>query len=577
MPIIILPKEVASKIAAGEVVERPVSVVKELLENSIDARATEISIKIEQAGKKLIEAIDNGEGIPYKESDIALKRYATSKISSSEDLEKIQTLGFRGEALASIAAVSRFMIESRSENQEIGFNSVIEGGDETGKKPIGRSVGTLIRVEDLFFNVPARLKFLKKDITERRLISLIVSRYALFYAGIRFSLIQEGKKVLATNGNDNRREILSQIYDFETAKSLLKVNYSDEYLQLEGYTSPLNITRSTRKEIFFFINGRLVNDPVLSSAITRGYHGLLMVGRFPITNLFIKISPTEIDVNVHPTKAEIRLKNSNQVFTAIQRIIRKTIAAYAPYAAVPPRIWKTSELTKNVGNLEINFNCSADSDQEVQLSEKPKSVHLDSNKAYCLPLLRLIGQLGLTYIAAEGPDGLYLIDQHAAHERILFEKIANQGMDENISQFLLEPISVTLPATQIERLEKQLDLLAWIGFQLEPFGPGAYKIMAVPQVLSSMDPKEALMIAISDDQKSPKELVDTENREKMIKRICKRLAMKGGQVLSTQEQKQLIRDLENCKNPRTCPHGRPTMIHISVDVLERQFGRRGSV
>jgi len=577
MPIIILPKEVSSKIAAGEVVERPVSVVKELLENSIDAGATEILIKIVQAGKKLIEAIDNGEGITYEESDIALKRYATSKISSSEDLEKIQTLGFRGEALASIAAVSRFMIESRSENEETGFNSVIEGGDKIGKKPIGRSVGTFIRVEDLFFNVPARLKFLKKDITERRLISLIVSRYALFYAGIRFSLIQEGKKVLVTNGNNNRREILSQIYDFETAKSLLKVNYSDEYLQLEGYTSPLNITRSTRKEIFFFINGRLVNDPVLSSAITRGYHGLLMVGRFPITNLFINISPTEIDINVHPTKAEIRLKNSNQVFTAIQRIIRKTIAAYAPYAAVPPRIWKIPEISKNVGNLEINFNSSAGSTQEVQSYEQPKSVHLEPQKAYCLPLLRIIGQLGLTYIAAEGPDGLYLIDQHAAHERILFEKITNQGMDENISQFLLEPIVVTLPVTQFERLEKILDLLVWIGFQLEPFGPGAYKITAVPQVLSSMDTKEALMSAIGDDHNSPKELVDTENREKMITRICKRLAIKGGQVLSTQEQKQLIRDLENCKNPRTCPHGRPTMIHISVDILERQFGRRGSV
>ena len=577
MPIIILPKEVSSKIAAGEVVERPVSVVKELLENSIDAGATEILIKIVQAGKKLIEAIDNGEGITYEESDIAIKRYTTSKISLSEDLEKIQTLGFRGEALASIAAVSRFMIESRSENEETGFNSVIEGGDEIGKKPIGRSVGTLIRVEDLFFNVPARLKFLKKDITERRLINLIVSRYALFYAGIRFSLIQEGKKVLATNGNNNRREILSQIYDFETAKSLLKVNYSDEYLQLEGYTSPLNITRSTRKEIFFFINGRLVNDPVLSSAITRGYHGLLMVGRFPITNLFINISPTEIDVNVHPTKAEIRLKNSNQVFTAIQRIIRKTIAAYAPYASVPTSIWKTPELSKNVGNLEINFKRSAGSTPEVQSSKQPKSVHLDPQKAHYLPLLRIIGQLGLTYIAAEGPDGLYLIDQHAAHERILFEKINNQGMDENISQFLLEPIAVTLPATQFERLEKKLDLLIRIGFQLEPFGPGAYKITAVPQVLSSIDPKEALMSTIGDDQNSPKELVDTENREKMIKRICKRLAIKGGQVLSTQEQKQLIRDLENCKNPRTCPHGRPTMIHISVDILERQFGRRGSV
>ena len=577
MPIIILPKEVSSKIAAGEVVERPVSVVKELLENSIDAGATEISIKTEQAGKKLIEVIDNGGGIAYKESDIALKRYATSKISSSEDLEKIQTLGFRGEALASIAAVSRFVIESRSEKEETGFVSLIEGGYKTEKKPVGRSVGTLIRVEDLFFNVPARLKFLKKDITERRLISLIVSRYALFYAGIRFSLVQGGKIVLKTNGNNNRREILSQIYNFETAKSLLKVNYSDEYLQLEGYTSPLNITRSTRKEIFFFINGRLVNDAVLSSAITRGYHGLLMVGRFPIANVFINISPTEIDINVHPTKAEIRLKNSNKVFTAIQRIIRKTIAAYAPYAAVPPRIWKTPEPAKNVGQLEININGSVDSSQEVQLSEQPKSVHLDPQKAYGLPLLRLIGQLGLTYIAAEGPDGLYLIDQHAAHERVLFEKIANPGDDENISQFLLEPIAVSLPAIQFERLEQQLDLLVGIGFQLEPFGPGAYKITAVPQILTSMDPKEALMSAISDDQNSPKELVDIENREKLITRICKRLAIKGGQALSTQEQKQLIRDLENCTNPRTCPHGRPTMIHISVDVLDRQFGRRGSV
>jgi len=577
MPIIILPKEVASKIAAGEVVERPVSVVKELLENSIDAGATEISIKIEQAGKKLIEVIDNGEGIAYKESDIAFKRYATSKISSSEDLEKINSLGFRGEALASIATISRFTIESRVINKETGFSTVIEGGDKIGKKSIGRSVGTLIKVEDLFFNVPARLKFLKKDITERRLINLIVSRYALFYSGIRFSLVQEGKKILATNGKNNRREILSQIYDLDTAKSLLEVNYSDEYLQIKGYTSPLNISRSTRKEIFFFINGRLVSDPVLASSITRAYHGLLMVGRFPITNLFINISPTEVDVNVHPTKAEVRLRNSNKVFTAIQRIIRKTIAAYAPYAAVSPRIWKTPEFTKDEGNIKIGFSGSIDPVQEAQLDGQFKSISLDPSKVSGLPLLRSIGQLGLTYIIAEGPDGLYLIDQHAAHERILFEKIANQGVGEKISQFLLEPVPVTFPDSQFEQLEQQLDLLTGIGFQLEPFGPGTYKIMAVPQILSSMDPKEALLIAISDDQNSPKKLVDAGNREKMITQICKRMAIKGGQVLSAQEQEQLIRDLENCVNPRTCPHGRPTMIHISVGVLERQFGRRGSV
>jgi len=577
MPIIILPKEVASKIAAGEVVERPVSVVKELLENSIDAGATEISIKIEQAGRKIIEVIDNGEGIAYEESDIALLRYATSKISSSEDLEKIESLGFRGEALASIAAISRFTIESRAVNKETGFSTVVEGEGKIGKKPVGRSVGTLIKVEDLFFNVPARLKFLKKDITERRLINLIVSRYALFYSGIRFSLAQEGKKILATNGKNNRREILSQIYDLNTAKSLLEVNYSDEYLQIKGYTSPLNISRSTRKEIFFFINGRLVRDPVLSSAITRAYHGLLMVGRFPITNLFINISPTEVDVNVHPTKAEVRLRNSNKVFTTIQRIIRKTIAAYAPYAAVSPNIWKTPEFTKDKGNIKIGFNGSVDTIQEAQLDGQLKSVPWDPSKVSGLPLLRSIGQLGLTYIIAEGPDGLYLIDQHAAHERILFEKISNQAVGEKISQFLLEPVPVTFPVSQFERLEQQLDLLIGIGFQLESFGPGTYKIMAVPQILSSMDPKEALLIAISDDQNSPKKLVDEGNREKMITRICKRLSIKGGQVLSVQEQEQLIRDLENCVNPRTCPHGRPTMIHISVGVLERQFGRRGSV
>jgi len=577
MPIIILPKEVASKIAAGEVVERPVSVVKELLENSIDAGATEISIKIEQAGRKIIEVIDNGEGIAYEESDIALLRYATSKISSSEDLEKIESLGFRGEALASIAAISRFTIESRAVNKETGFSTVVEGGGKIGKKPVGRSVGTLIKVEDLFFNVPARLKFLKKDITERRLINLIVSRYALFYSGIRFSLVQEGKKILATNGKNNRREILSQIYDLNTAKSLLEINYSDEYLQIKGYTSPLNISRSTRKEIFFFINGRLVRDPVLSSAITRAYHGLLMVGRFPITNLFINISPTEVDVNVHPTKAEVRLRNSNKVFTTIQRIIRKTIAAYAPYAAVSPNIWKTPEFTKDKGNIKIGFNGSVDTIQEAQLDGQLKSVPWDPSKVSGLPLLRSIGQLGLTYIIAEGPDGLYLIDQHAAHERILFEKISNQAVGEKISQFLLEPVPVTFPVSQFERLEQQLDLLIGIGFQLESFGPGTYKIMAVPQILSSMDPKEALLIAISDDQNSPKKLVDEGNREKMITRICKRLSIKGGQVLSVQEQEQLIRDLENCVNPRTCPHGRPTMIHISVGVLERQFGRRGSV
>jgi len=309
----------------------------------------------------------------------------------------------------------------------------------------------------------------------------------------------------------------------------------------------------------------------------RGYHGLLMVGRFPITCLFIKISPSEVDVNVHPTKAEIKIKNANRVFSAVQRIIRKTIAAYAPYAAVPTSIWKIPDLSIKMGQSEKGSNNSINSLQGANLSQQPKSVVQNPPFSSDIPLLKLIGQLGLTYIAAEGPDGLYLIDQHAAHERILFEKISNQSEDGKVSQLLLEPVVVDLPAFQFGQLEQQLGLLIEIGFQLEPFGPGAYKVKAVPQVFSSMNPKEALLGALNDDQNSPQEQIDLANKNKMILRICKRLATKGGQVLSIQEQKQLIRDLENCKNPRTCPHGRPTMIHISVDMLERQFGRRGSV
>jgi len=572
MPIKILPKEIAAKIAAGEVVERPLSVVKELVENSIDADADEISIRLEQSGKKSIEVIDNGAGITNNESEVAFQRYATSKISSIQDLNNIHTLGFRGEALASIAAVSLFTIESRSKSEEIGFISIIEGGVEKEKREIGRAVGTKIVVRDLFYNVPARLKFLRKELTERRLIHNLVSRYALYYADIRFSLSIDGKSIFSTIGNNNRREVLTQLYDLETAKSLLEVGFSDEYIHIEGFTSPLNVTRASRREIFFFINGRLISDPSISAAITRGYQGLLMVGRFPITNLFINIDPAEIDVNVHPTKAEIRLKDSNRVFIAIQRAIRKTISAYAPYAAIPTGVWRTIEpQQRDSEQNELVFR--ADESSELNLSEVGNKAETSQSLKVKMPLLRLIGQLGLTYIAAEGPDGLYLIDQHAAHERILFEKLNNSSANGRSSQYLLTPKVITLSLVQYELIEKNKAILSEIGFQLEDFGPNAYKIVAIPEVLSAVDPSEAVLSIVSDEESTIKHSA----KEKLITRICKRLAIKGGQVLTAREQEQLIRDLENCINPRTCPHGRPTMIHISVDLLERQFGRRGAI
>jgi len=572
MPIKTLSKEVAAKIAAGEVVERPISVVKELMENSIDAGADEISIRLEQSGKKSIEVIDNGAGIAINESEVALQRYATSKITHIQDLNHIHTLGFRGEALASIAAVSRFTIESRSESEGVGFVSYIEGGVEKEKRKIGRSVGTKIIVKDLFYNMPARLKFLRKDITERRLIHNVISRYALYYADIHFSLFIDGKSVFSTNGNNNRREVLTKLYDLETAKSLLEVDFSDEYIHIKGFTSPLSLTRSTRREIFFFINGRLIKDPSISSAITKGYHGLLMVGRFPITNLFLNIDPAEIDVNVHPTKAEIRIKDSSQAFIAIQRAIRKTISAYAPYAAIPTSVWRTVEPHQQ-SSRQSGLVFQPNTHSEEDLSDVENRSEISQLSEVKMPLLRLIGQLGLTYIAAEGPDGLYLIDQHAAHERILFEKLNDSSKNGRSSQYVLTPPIVTISSVQYELIEKNKAILSEIGFKLEDFGPNAYKIIAVPEVLSVMDPVEAVLSIVSDEEST----ITNSEKEKLITKICKRLAIKGGQVLSVKEQEQLIRDLENCKNPRTCPHGRPTMVHISVDLLERQFGRRGAV
>ena len=577
MSIKILPQEVASKIAAGEVVERPVSVVKELIENSIDAGATQININVQEAGKKIIEVIDNGIGIPFTESHVALMRYATSKLTTISDLDTIQTLGFRGEALASIAAVSAFKISSRIAGEEAGFFSRIEGGVEQDKREIGRPVGTQITVENLFFNVPARLKFLKSNRTEKRLINTLIMRYALCYSDIRFTLTQDQRKVIQTSGNGDRREILTSIYGLETAKSLLEVDAPSSELKLNGFTSPLSISRASRRELFFFVNGRLIVNSTLSSAVVRAYHGLLMVGRYPITSLFIGIAPKEIDVNVHPTKAEIRLRNSDAIFSFIHSAIRKTISAYAPFAVVSPSIWTGNAQAKPESPGLLHPVEDKTEDGIVSPESAGQQELLPIRKAE-LPLLRLIGQLGTTYIAAEGPDGLYLIDQHAAHERILYEQLTTGKMNQNASQFLLEPVIINLSNPEHQLLMEYYDLLTNLGFRMEPFGPRDYKLTAIPSVLTGADPHAAVLSAITDDeQDSAHSNMELSGEERIISRICKRLAVKGGQTLSHDEQLQLLRDLESCTHPRTCPHGRPTMIHISVDALERRFGRRGSV
>lgn len=578
MPIRILADEVASQIAAGEVVERPASVVKELMENSLDAGAQRIEFRVVNAGKDLIEVSDDGCGIPAEELTLAVARHATSKLSSAEDLFRIETLGFRGEALASIASVSRLTLISREKNAQVGKKIVVEGGKLLATEAVGIPVGTLVRVENLFFNVPARLKFLKSDLTEKNQIVQLVSRYALAYPQVRFRLVQDERELLHSHGKNNRREVLAQVYGSDLAKQMLEVELEDDDIHIAGFISPVGVSRSNRREITFFVNGRWVQDAGLSTALIQAYHTLLMVGRYPIATLFVEMSPELVDVNVHPAKAEVRFRDADRVFRAVQRAVKRALLAYSPAPQLNSPNWQSRSFDAVVDPAwgmaydEVHAAQPAVEPAEpaAQTNQQPVQLSADS-----LPLLRVIGQVGAAYLVAEGPDGLYLIDQHAAHERVLFEKFMREAGKEIPSQALLHPQTFELPPQAASLLQSQLEVLNRWGFEVEYFGGNAFRVRRIPAILSGMDPVAAVRVLVEDFEEDETPL-QTEIEARVIARVCKRAAVKAGQILSGEEQVALVRDLERCHSPRTCPHGRPTMIHLSVDLLERQFGRRGS-
>ncbi len=583
MPIRLLSSEVASQIAAGEVIERPASVVKELAENSLDAGARTLTISIAEAGRGLIETADDGRGIPAAEMELAVSRHATSKLARAEDLFHISTLGFRGEALASIGSVSRMTVTSRAAGADSGARLRVEGGISGKVEKVGAPIGTVVRVEDLFYNVPARLKFLKTDVTERRAIDHLVTRYALAYPYVRFKLADGNNVTLQTAGDGDRRAILAALFGVETAKQMLEVLAEEEDLQLSGFISPTSLTRSNRKEITFFINGRWVQDTALNAALMQAYHTLLMVGRYPLTTLFLNLAPEEVDVNVHPAKAEVRFKNQDRVFSFVQRAVRRALLAYAPVPSIPPAtLWGGA--ARSSAPREVGLDWTMASQAE---GGEPSAVDSASGQAgssvvdrppstFNFPLLRLIGQVGAAYLIAEGPDGLYLIDQHAAHERVLFEKLMAQYNMKNIpSQALLSPAVVHLPPAQAKLLEEQLGTLQGFGFDVESFGANAFQVRAMPDLFRGSDPSAALRALVEDFEEDEAPLQSVVEA-RLAGRVCKRLAVKAGRALTLEEQRALLTDLEACESPRTCPHGRPTMIHLSVDMLERQFGRKGA-
>lgn len=575
MPIRLLPDEVSSQIAAGEVVERPASVVKELVENALDAGAGQIDIVVEGAGKRLIQVADNGCGIPFPEMHLAVARHATSKLSNAQDLQHINTLGFRGEALASIGSVSRLTVTSHTEGALEGACLKVFAGQIESIAPAGAPRGTLIRVEDLFFSVPARLKFLKTDSTERQQIDTLISRYATAYPGVRFRLEQDGRISINTSGTGNRREALASIYGIDFARQLLETTSTEEGFGLEGFISPIHISRSNRREIIIFVNGRLIQDAGLSAAFVRAYQTLLMVGRYPLGYLFIQIPPEEVDVNVHPAKAEVRFRSPDMMFSRVQRTVRRTLMTYSPIPQVEtPRIWQSIAPDGGTSASWETVPAPAPAFQPSS-QEYPETLATSGELAGRLPLLRLVGQIGAAYLVAEGPDGLYLVDQHAAHERVLFERYFGRTRQPIPAQTLLQPEAVKLSPQAARLLDSDLPMLDSLGYLVDPFGPDTYLIRAVPAIFTGIHPQAALQILLEDFEEDETPL-QAELTARLAARICKRAAVKAGQVLSSAEQTALVRDLETCLSPRTCPHGRPTMIHLSVDLLERQFGRRGA-
>ncbi len=613
MTIHILPEIVAAQIAAGEVVERPASVVKELVENAIDASADHIRIEVEEGGQRLIRVSDNGQGIPSADVATAFLRHATSKIQTLADLDHLHTLGFRGEALHSIASVSRLTLITRHRDEQAGTRMVIAGGKTQDQRPVGAPAGTVVTVEDLFFNTPARLKFLKSATTERRQITTLVTNFALAYPAIQFSLSHDGREVFRTYGGGKLADVLPLVLGAEVFRHMLEVaplpvSRPDlPEIQVSGFVSAPDHHHANRTQITLFVNGRLIRDAALAYAVTQAYHTLLPQGRYPIAVLMITLPPDEVDVNVHPTKAEVRFRSPDAVFAAVQRAVRSTVINQAPPPEVRPHSdvqWRSTawsarrdlaavqadsgeSIRQSPLGLEIDSPGShgqhmtsaqpdvsggTSDDEEAFLAGIPEGIGRPSQPR-TLPMLRVLGQVGAAYIVAEGPAGLYLIDQHAAHERILYEQfLAEAVARRSIAQQTLDSVTVELPLRDIALIEENLEQLASLGFELEPFGATTLRVRAIPAMLARTDPAQAVQLVLADlEAGAPPGQRKLE--EIIALRVCKAAAVKAGQVLSFTEMQAIIRQLERSQSPHTCPHGRPTMIHISAEQLARQFGR----
>jgi DNA mismatch repair protein MutL len=610
MPIRQLPRDVAAKIAAGEVVERPASVVKELIENALDADARTIRLEVAGGGLDLIRVSDDGNGIAADDMLLAFARHATSKIGSLSDLEHINTLGFRGEALASIAAVARVTLLSRPRAATAGAQVSVDEDVLGQVTPAGAPAGTTITIRGLFASVPARLKFLKTRATETAHCLRLLEQYALAWPGVRFTAISEGRQVFSTPGDGKLLSAIVAVYGLRVAEQMVALDEveADEPTQekatserprVSGYVSRPTCYKATRQFISFFVNGRWVQSRTLNYAVEEAYHSLLLTGRHPIAVINIALDPAEMDVNVHPAKTEVRFLRERLVYAAVQRAVRAAVLATAETPELSGKAFSAPAWPSPASPFAPPDGALPDSAPSATPDSLWRGAGFAAGQSVArgaaggfavpgvaaegtvggkkLPALRVLGQVSQSYIITEGPDGVYMVDQHAAHERILLEKMVAEWRARGVaSQGLLEPQTVELAATEREAVEDHLEQLRDIGFEIEPFGGDAMLVRAVPASLSAQahpqSLRELLLELVGADSEAASHGETWE--EHALANVACKAAIKAGQTLSPEEQREMIRQLEQVDAHQSCCHGRPTMVHLSLAALEREFDRR---
>ncbi|MFA4925540.1 MAG: DNA mismatch repair endonuclease MutL [Candidatus Aminicenantales bacterium] len=592
----VLPAEVAQKIAAGEVVERPVSVVKELVENSLDAGATEIKIELIDGGKKLIRLQDNGCGLSQEDVALCFKRHATSKLEKEEDLEKIATLGFRGEALASISAVSRLTLKTFDGEGDRGYEVEREGDKLIRFLETGFPRGTMVEVRDLFFNLPARRKFLRGERSELNLITGYVTQAALAFPGVKFVLVHNNRQVINCPGVSNLEERVYQLYGRQPLEGLMAVGYEENGYRLSGLASRPFTGRADRQHQLFFVNRRPVKDRVLSAALTQAYLGMLDRQKSPECFLFLDLPYELVDVNVHPAKAEIRFKEPQEVFRLILRgveIAARSESLIKPVMIsgssrkegqvrekasseselnLPEGVEKEGEAGKEGGEAIQTPAGESQAGQTSRRGRQPGEIQqVAEEPAGERPGRRVLGQYLNAYLIVVSEEGLMIIDQHNAHERILFEKFKRLDAENGwASRQMLFPQVLELSPEEILRLEELQEELATLGFDLEPMGERSYGLRAFPDVFDEVRAAEILRGILNGV--GPERLKD--KREKMLATMACKAAIKAGQPLSQTEMEFLARELFQTRQPGVCPHGRPVIVEISREKIERTIGRQ---